>query len=750
MAKKSRKEEGRPRGKRVRSPGAKRQIPRGGPSSLDKILAGVSGPFLRNLFGVLIAGAIMVVMLIGPRDTIPNYRVGDVAAESYYAPFDFELVDEERTQVLRETAAARIPPFFQYDARVLANALNQLDSMCVSQGERPPPGIPGLSSLEASKSLYKPLREALEETLKSPILSSEAVQFVSSGVLTVRGFAGGSEDKQMKLEETLTPKQAAKRLVSDLVREELLEDKYVVAIRSHLDRWVQPTLIYSAGLTEAWRQRAAEEVLPLVSTYRRGQCLIRQGETFTDRSLAALKRYEELRQETDVFSGSLGKRANDVLAMLILVGLLFSLAWIASRKDPRTSEYPVSRQIVLGLALVLATAGMKASVVFWTTKTQLAYFVFSIGLLSLIVTALESWLVAVSFGFFLACLGGIMLRGQLGVAIVGGITGFFGALSMHGTKRRTDLLRVGGIMVFSAALGSFGVDLWGGTTMRAAAFDSAYAVLGAVLAVALTPIGLWTFESLFASSTDITLLELSDLRGQSILRKLDKEAPGSYEHSLVVSNLAEVAASAVGANALRAKVGALYHDIGKMNKPEYFIENLRQGKSKHSKLSPSMSALILISHVKEGVQMAQEARLPKEIVDIIQQHHGTSTISYFYQKAISQDAHGAVREDEFRYAGPKPQTAEAAVVMLADSVEAATRSLDSRSETRIRRMVKDVVNKKLGDGQLDECPLTLKDMTTIVDALARVLTAFYHGRIEYPEEPKGGAPEEKDVNKGSE
>lgn len=692
--------------------GSPRQIPLGGSSFLGKVRSQMTEPFLKNLFGVGVAAAIMVVMIVGPRDVLPNYRVGDVASESYYASFDFEVVDEERTQILRETAAARVPPFFQYDERVLRNALAD----------------------DAIGSLKQPLVESLRATLQKPIFSEDSVQFVLGPVVRVRGLPETEEDLELPFDQILQPRDTIQRLLHQWLKDGVLEDKSASAIRPLLDRWIQPNLVYSAGLTEAWRQRAADEVLPLVATYRRGQCLIRQGETFTDRTLAALRRFADLQAETEIFSGALGKQANDVLGIIILVLILFVLAWMSFQKNPRSSEYPLSRQIVLGMALVLVIMGMKTSMIYWNAKTQLAYFVLTMGLLSLIVTALESWLVAASLSFFLACLGGIMLRGQLGAPVVGGVVSLFGALSMQGTKKRSDLLKVGGIMIFTAVFAALGMGLWAGTSPSVATSDCAHAAMGAILAVALTPIGLWAFESLFASSTDITLLELSDLRGQTLLRQMDTEAPGSYEHSLVVSNLAEMAASSVRVNALRAKVGALYHDIGKMGKPEYFIENARQGRNKHAKLSPSMSALILISHVKDGVKLAQEARLPKEIVDIIQQHHGTSVISYFYDKAVSQDTHGAVREEEFRYSGPKPQTAEAAVVMLADSVEAATRSLDSRSETRIRRMVRDVVDKKLSDGQLDESPLTLKDITAIVDALARVLIAFYHGRIEYPEE----------------
>jgi hypothetical protein len=377
--------------------------------------------------------------------------------------------------------------------------------------------------------------------------------------------------------------------------------------------------------------------------------------------------------------------------------------------------------------------------VWWDYETQLAVSVCAIGLLALVFSALHGWLMASSNTVALAFLAGLMMRDRVEIALVAGGVGLFGAACMRGTTRRTDLLRVGIIMVFTASLASLGAGLWDGKDVLTALREVPYGSLGAFIAMALTPVALWLFESLFSSSSDIRLLELSDLRSP-LLRRLDKEAPGTYEHSLLVANLAEVGASAVGANPLRAKVGSLYHDIGKVSKPEYFVENQPQGRSKHTKLAPSMSALILTSHVKEGIQMAQEAKLPNEIVDIILEHHGTSKIAFFYQKALSQD--GSTREEDFRYGGPKPQSKESAVVMLADSVEAASRSLETRSASRIKKMVKSVVDGKFEDGQLDECPLTLKDVTAVTEVFSRVLTAFYHARIEYPDEsqkPAGAA-----------
>jgi hypothetical protein len=242
-----------------------------------------------------------------------------------------------------------------------------------------------------------------------------------------------------------------------------------------------------------------------------------------------------------------------------------------------------------------------------------------------------------------------------------------------------------------------------------------------------------SLESLFDITTNFKLLELSNLH-QPILRQLILVAPGTYHHSIVLGTLAEAAAEAVGANSLLVRVSACYHDIGKIKKPAYFIENQMEALNRHDKLSPSMSSLIVTSHVKDGVELARESKLPAPIIDIIRQHHGTSLITFFYQKA--KDAENTrlaeVREEEYRYTGPKPQTKEAAIVMLADAVEAASKTLTDPTPARVQGMVERIINNIFVDGQLEECDLTLRDLHQIAKAFVRILTGIFHHRVDYP------------------
>ncbi|MDD3374804.1 MAG: HDIG domain-containing protein [Candidatus Omnitrophica bacterium] len=257
------------------------------------------------------------------------------------------------------------------------------------------------------------------------------------------------------------------------------------------------------------------------------------------------------------------------------------------------------------------------------------------------------------------------------------------------------------------------------------------------ISAAVVLVTLKIFENLFGVMTNFSLLELSDFN-HPLLRLMILESPGTYHHSLFVSNLSETAADAIGANSLLARVGGYYHDIGKLEKPQYFTENQIFEGNRHDKLEPSMSRLVILNHVKDGMELAKKYKLNPIISDFILQHHGTSVMHYFYQRAISEVSDGqTVDEQTFRYPGPKPQTRETAIVLLADSVEGACRSLDEPTPTRIDDTVRKVVNNKFIDGQLDECNLTLKDLDRISATFSRVLSAMYHSRIKYPEKTDG-------------
>ncbi len=360
-----------------------------------------------------------------------------------------------------------------------------------------------------------------------------------------------------------------------------------------------------------------------------------------------------------------------------------------------------------------------------------------------------TFMVSLLSGLLVALVSGLGFEALL-IFFVGGLVG---GHSVRDARTRAQLmgggLFIGAIHLFCLFLIYRDVQVL--LSPRFAAEKIYPLALNGFISVILVLGTLKIFEYLFGVLTNYSLLELSDFN-QPLLKRMILEAPGTYHHSLVVSNLSEGAADAIGANALLARVGAYYHDIGKMVKPEYFTENQMMGGNKHDEIEPTMSRLVILNHVKEGVELAKKYKLNPLIADFIPQHHGTSLIHYFHQKALeaAQDGEG-VDENDFRYPGPKPQFREVAIVLLADSVEGAVRAMDEPTPARIEEVVKKIINNKFIDGQLDECDLTLREIEIISATFTRILSAMYHSRVKYPEKKNGHShrkPSEKNADSG--
>jgi putative nucleotidyltransferase with HDIG domain len=339
---------------------------------------------------------------------------------------------------------------------------------------------------------------------------------------------------------------------------------------------------------------------------------------------------------------------------------------------------------------------------------------------------------AIVFTVITSLIAGLWLNSPLYsiFVFVSGLTGAFGVIRC---KKRSAILRAGLYVSLICVFTSLLIILFKGEILTIAPLVAgASAFLNGMIVITMVSALLPLLEYLFKLTTDISLLELLDLN-QPLMRDLLVEAPGTYHHSIIVGNLAEAAAEAVGVNPLLARVSAYYHDIGKSKMPDYFIENQIASVSRHDNLAPRMSSLILLSHVKEGVELAKKHKLPPEIIDIIQQHHGTSIQTFFYQKAKEQqDNITLLREEDFRYPGPKPQSRVAALVLMADAVEAASRVLSDTSPARVSLLVDKIINHCIIDGQLDNCELTLKDLREIKTHFVYLLTSMYHKRINYP------------------
>ncbi len=412
-------------------------------------------------------------------------------------------------------------------------------------------------------------------------------------------------------------------------------------------------------------------------------------------------------------------------SMLVLLGLMIVTTIILGR---------VSHYVLLNLSRGVGSLSIEGAV-----------FGVPIAAGAMLVTLLFDFHTAIFFSFIVSLLSGFWLHDALYpvYAFVGSLTAAFSVIRC---KKRSAILKGGfyagaANIITAVILLLFRGQLFTDQAVSTLIFAASTAITVPAVVSLLLPV----LEYSFNVTTDISLLELLDLN-QPIMKALMINAPGTYHHSVIVGNLVESAAEAVGVNPLLARVSAYYHDIGKIKMPEYFVENYSGTLSKHEKLTPHMSSMIIGSHVKEGIELARQHKLPQSIIDIIQQHHGTGLMTYFYQKA--KDQHFGDSEEDYKYAGPKPQTRVAALVMMADAVEAASRVLSDPTPARITALVDRIINHIFLEGQLDECELTLKDISEIKRHFSYILTGILHKRVDYPgfdfsEEPKKGKENER-------
>mgnify|MGYP003763300699 FL=1 len=483
---------------------------------------------------------------------------------------------------------------------------------------------------------------------------------------------------------------------------------------------IGPNLILDTEKLEIVKRDAAQAVVPAMVL--QGEIVVRKGDVVTREKLQILKDLG-LQKRSAGYARMLGV-ATVVLVLMILVGVFL---WQYEREILQDEGLVA----LLGLIVIIVAFIMKVlSLIPWSGTGYLMPTAFGAMLITLLLDSRLAMIVAAA----LSLIVGLVTDGGLGfvaVSLMGGVTA---VLSLGMVTQRSDVTRVGFIVG--------GVNF---ITMIAFAFinedmflvKNSYLGLANGIICAIFTIGFLPYlENLFGITSSIKLLELSN-PNQPLLRRLLLEAPGTYHHSILVGNLAEAAAEAVNADGLLARAGAAYHDIGKVKRPYFFVENQLGGDNPHDRISPSLSTLIIVSHVKEGVELAKQHKLPVVLTDFIKQHHGSDLVQYFYHKALEDDKDGSVEENDFRYPGPKPQSKEAAIVMLADAVEAAVRTLSRPTPGRVEGLIRKIIKARLNSGQLDESDLTLRDLDKVADAFAQVLSGIYHSRIEYPDLPTG-------------
>jgi hypothetical protein len=522
------------------------------------------------------------------------------------------------------------------------------------------------------------------------------------------------------------------RIISD-ISQAALQDDAQAFFKAFVEQEVtHPTLIVDEQSTEKSRAAAKALVKPEILPYKTNQKIVGPGEIVDERIYQVLDAYG-LINSLNTWKVVFG------IALLVLIGIGIILTYLYQYK--RDILRLTNRNVLIGLTMLLVLAMGRGVIslnlggpdynslsgvlipVAWATMT-----------VAILVDVDVALLVSVVLAFFVTVLVDPTLTTASGlqtglVALFGGIIGVY---SVSHLSQRSDLARAG---LFVSAMNVLVVSAMALATGMRLMVWLVGLILGIVNGVAssfLTVGALHWFESGFRITSSVRLLELSN-PNRPLLKRLLMEAPGTYHHSILVGNLAEAAAEAVNADATLVRVGAMYHDIGKLKRPYFFIENQFTQDNPHAKIAPTLSSLIITSHVKDGLELAKDNNLPQQIQDIIAQHHGDGLVSFFYHKALEEN--DEVPEEAFHYEGPKPQTKEAALVALADNVEAAVRSMKQPTPGRVEGFVRKIVKDKLNDGQLDQCDLTFQDLDRIAMAFVRVLSGIFHSRVEYPELP---------------
>ncbi len=496
----------------------------------------------------------------------------------------------------------------------------------------------------------------------------------------------------------------------------------------------QATLVYDKEATEAKRAEILEEVEPVQKIIQQGQLVVGKGEVITEDQMQALE-YMGYATDTPVLV--------IVLGLAVLVAVIIAICKIYLQYFA-PEIYHNERQLVLLMLIILITIVLYKLILsielspIPEKSAQVGYLI-PVAMGTMLIAVLQDGKLAILVNTIFAAFVGLYTNGIpfMIVAMVSGIVSVIGVsnLSQRSDLSRTALMIAAANTVTIAALGMIN-DLTMDVIFTGIIFGLFNGLFSSVLTLGILPF----LENIFGVTTSIKLLELANT-SQPLLKKLLQEAPGTYHHSVLVGNLGEAAAEAIGANGLVVRIGAYYHDIGKTKRPYFFAENQFSGENPHDKISPTLSTLILTSHVKDGVEMAQEANLPPIIVDMIAQHHGTTLVGFFYHKAKENDEE--VREEDFRYDQKKPQTKEAAILMMADTIEAAVRSKKDATPGQIEGFIRTLIKGKLNDGQFDECDLTFKDLDKVAQAFTRVITGIYHKRIEYPDQKTMQKQQEK-------
>ena len=685
-----------------------------------------------------------------------NYEIGDIARQSIIAPADISAEDKDATQALIRDAQSTVKNIFVHDRSKPEDTVEQFKTawskLNQSQGntEEPPKwtgaGEDELATVFTARRFgnneLEKIYEILRETADTNIYPDTDVNSLKGeeGVILINPNLPAPETTVSNpLNDWTSVSKARAKIKPRLEEIASLSKREVDAFNSALTPLIEANVRFDGAATSKAKEDLTKNIEPVRVSLKRGQIIVREGDTINEEIISKINTIKSYTSST--------RQINRFLGLLLIVTALFWVAWkfiqhrgYVGRLDLSTEKtfalfgFIVVIQTFLmaisfRLAAFTAVQNVSAPMNDPTLWALACPFAFS----SLLMTLLADRRTALFTGLFTSLLAGLLAPEQLEFALYAALSSAVAVYGI-GRYRSRQSVTTAGSMVGIACVA---------TSIALLAYTQQPFIIGTILltimcglfsgliTAAVTAVFLPICENLFGILTDVKLLELSNA-DLPVLGQLALRAPGTNQHSHAVGQLAEEACRIVGGNGLLARIGALYHDIGKTAAPEHFVENQR-GENPHDRLNPTQSAKIIISHVTYGTKLAKEMGLPERIVDFIPQHHGTRTLHYFLTKAKDMAGKGEeVHENEFRYPGPKPQFKESAIMMIADSCEAASRSLSEPTPENIRFIVTKIIDAILADDQLDECDLTLRELTQIRESMIKSLVSIYHSRVDYP------------------
>ncbi len=702
---------------------AKRGNALGKMGKLTAFLLKVGDRTQRILIAVAIYVSVLAIVLSTIMPERHSLQVGDIAPVDIAASKD--IVDTVATEKLKDQARASVNTTYTRDHAIpvnIRNAIEQLFRRIYALRDEPE-----LSLQEKLDKLKEDTNAFLEDDDLTTALSvnDEALDALRQDVLDVT-------DQIMSVGVTPDALERTQREAEDFFSKQQFSPPLRQLGYNISSKMIKPNMLPNYEETNKDIEVAIGKVEPVI--IRKGQFIVNKGDRVTSSQIDLLNASGILKQGTIDY-----KLVTGYALLILILGVLVALY---IKNFHVEIYYNKGNLMLIGtIAVLILFISLGANII----SGYLAPVATVAMLITMLLDAKVGFIVNVAVALLVALIADSNLT-VLFMCIIGGLVG---SLITTVSYQRRDLFISGLLVGGSNALVIICMGLIAGGEVLPVIRESLWGILNGGFTAIFTIGTLPAWENLFGIITPLKLLELSN-PNQPLLKDLLMEAPGTYHHSVIVGNLAEHAAQRVNANPLLARVGAYYHDIGKIRRPYFFTENQIATDNPHEKITPSLSTLIITSHVKDGADMAKKHKIPGVVIDIIKQHHGDSVVSYFYHKAKQGENSDNITMDSFRYEGPKPQTKEAAIVMLADSVEAAVRSMQDHSPGKIEGMIRKILKDKLESAQLDECDLTLRDLDIIAGAFLDILGGIFHQRIEYPDlerEMKGGELKDDSINR---